>query len=265
MRTVLAILLSGVGAVALEPIDTGKLPMSAERKVDFATDILPLLERSCLKCHGDKRPKSDYRLTSRDSALKGGELGVAILPGDSANSPLVHFIAGLVEDMEMPPEGKAPALSDAEIGLVRGWIDQGAAWAQPIDTVFTAEPMARYITISGSEEAFRQHWGMTGGLSLGLGQITATGQTKRGANVEFDGRYIGADVHSPPFDQVAELYGAAGYRVERLDEVAEAVRAALDAGRPAVIDVAVDPDALYSFRRDSFAHRTPTISDGEAD
>jgi len=79
----------------------------------------------------------------------------------------------------------------------------------------------------------------------------------------FDGRYIGADVHSPPFDQVAELYGAAGYRVERLDEVAEAVRAALDAGRPAVIDVAVDPDALYSFRRDSFAHRTPTISDGE--
>ncbi len=81
----------------------------------------------------------------------------------------------------------------------------------------------------------------------------------------FDGRYIGADLHNPPFDQVAELYGAAGYRVERLDEVAEAVRAALDAGRPAVIDVAVDPDALYSFRRDSFAHRTPTISDGEAD
>ncbi|MBT3843021.1 MAG: hypothetical protein HOF61_12685, partial [Verrucomicrobia bacterium] len=135
MRTLLAILLSGVGAMAQEPVDTGKLPMPAERKVDFATDILPLLERSCLKCHGDKRPKSDYRLTSRDSALKGGELGVAILPGDSANSPLVHFIAGLVEDMEMPPEGKAPALSDAEIGLVRGWIDQGAAWAQPIDTV----------------------------------------------------------------------------------------------------------------------------------
>ena len=80
MRTLLAILLSGVGAGAREPIDTGKLPMPAERKVDFATDILPLLERSCLKCHGDKRPKSDYRLTSRESALNGGELGVAICP-----------------------------------------------------------------------------------------------------------------------------------------------------------------------------------------
>ncbi len=98
MRTLLAILLSGVGAVAQEPVDTGKLPMSAERKVDFATDIQPLLKRSCLKCHGEKRPKSDFRMTSRESALKGGELGVAILPGDSANSPLVHFIAGLVED-----------------------------------------------------------------------------------------------------------------------------------------------------------------------
>ena len=37
----------------------------------------------------------------------------------------MHYIAGLVEDMEMPPEGKAPALSRDEIALVRGWIDQG--------------------------------------------------------------------------------------------------------------------------------------------
>jgi hypothetical protein len=118
---------------------------------------------------------------------------VAILPGDSANSPLVHYIADLVEDLEMPPEGKAPALSRDEISLIRGWIDQGAAWSEPTKTVFTAAPMARYITISGSEESFRQHWGMTGGLSLGLGQVTATGQTKSGANVEFDGRFIGGD------------------------------------------------------------------------
>jgi acetolactate synthase-1/2/3 large subunit/sulfoacetaldehyde acetyltransferase len=71
----------------------------------------------------------------------------------------------------------------------------------------------------------------------------------------FDGRYIGADISSPPFDRLAELYGAAGFRVERCAELGDAVRAALDCGRPAVIDVAVDPDALYSFRRDSFKHR----------
>ena len=71
----------------------------------------------------------------------------------------------------------------------------------------------------------------------------------------FGERYIGANVSSPPFDQVAELYGAAGYRVERLGEVGDAVRAALACGRPAVVDIQVDPAALYSFRRDSFKHR----------
>ena len=71
----------------------------------------------------------------------------------------------------------------------------------------------------------------------------------------FNGRYIGADISSPPFDKVAKLYGAAGFRVERIAEVGEAVTAALACGKPAVIDVAVDPNALYSFRRDSFKHR----------
>ena len=71
----------------------------------------------------------------------------------------------------------------------------------------------------------------------------------------FNGRYIGADVSSPPFDKLAELYGAAGFRADSLAGVAEAVEAALVCGKPAVIDVAVDPAALYSFRRDSFKHR----------
>jgi len=37
--------------------------------------------------------------------------------------------------------------------------------------------------------------------------------------------------------------------------VAGAVETALACGKPAVVDVAVDPAALYSFRRDSFKHR----------
>ena len=71
----------------------------------------------------------------------------------------------------------------------------------------------------------------------------------------FGERYIGANISSPPFDKLAELYGAKGYRADTLDEVTQAVEAALTCGRPAVIDVSVDPAALYSFRRDSFAHR----------
>lgn len=71
----------------------------------------------------------------------------------------------------------------------------------------------------------------------------------------FNGRYIGADISSPPFDKLAELYGAKGYRANSLAQTAEAIEAALDCGKPAVIDVQVDPAALYSFRRDSFKHR----------
>jgi thiamine pyrophosphate-dependent acetolactate synthase large subunit-like protein len=71
----------------------------------------------------------------------------------------------------------------------------------------------------------------------------------------FGERYIGANISSPPFDKIAELYGAAGFRAERIPEVGEAVQAALDCGKPAVVDIAVDPAALYSFRRDSFKHR----------
>jgi thiamine pyrophosphate-dependent acetolactate synthase large subunit-like protein len=68
-------------------------------------------------------------------------------------------------------------------------------------------------------------------------------------------RYIGADISSPPFDKVAELYGAKGYKVDRVSEINQAVKAAINSNKPAVIDVAVDPKALYSFRRDSFKHR----------
>ena len=71
----------------------------------------------------------------------------------------------------------------------------------------------------------------------------------------FGERYIGANISSPPFDKLAELYGAKGFKADTLDEVTEAVEAALACDKPAVIDVSVDPAALYSFRRDSFAHR----------
>jgi acetolactate synthase-1/2/3 large subunit/sulfoacetaldehyde acetyltransferase len=71
----------------------------------------------------------------------------------------------------------------------------------------------------------------------------------------FGERYIGADISNPPFDKLAELYGARGYRTETLDETAQAIEDAIDCGKPAVIDVQVDPSALYSFRRDSFKHR----------
>ncbi len=68
-------------------------------------------------------------------------------------------------------------------------------------------------------------------------------------------RYLGADIESPPFDQVAEIYGAKGFKVKKISEISDAVKLALKCNKPVVIDVDVDPKALYSFRRDSFKHR----------
>ncbi|MBI29594.1 MAG: Sulfoacetaldehyde acetyltransferase [Alphaproteobacteria bacterium MarineAlpha5_Bin11] len=72
----------------------------------------------------------------------------------------------------------------------------------------------------------------------------------------FKKRYIGSDITSPPFEKVAELYGAKGFKVERLSEINEAVQAALNCNAPAVVNVSVDQDALFSFRRDSFKHKS---------
>lgn len=71
----------------------------------------------------------------------------------------------------------------------------------------------------------------------------------------FGERYIGADLKNPPYDKLAELFGARGYRVEQPADLEKTLSDALNCGKPAVIDVQMDPAALYSFRRDSFAHR----------
>jgi thiamine pyrophosphate-dependent acetolactate synthase large subunit-like protein len=54
---------------------------------------------------------------------------------------------------------------------------------------------------------------------------------------------------------VAELYGAAGFHVNKLSELKNAINDALQCEKPAVINVDVDPNALYSFRKDSFKHK----------
>jgi len=71
----------------------------------------------------------------------------------------------------------------------------------------------------------------------------------------FGERYIGADTVNPPYDKLAELWGAKGFRAEKASEIENALGDAIAYGEPAVVEIAVDPDALYSFRRDSFQHR----------
>ena len=130
IASVLAFSLTTVYAADKKP-DISKLPPAASKKdLTYDKDIKPLLETSCLKCHGPEKPKSKYRVDSREALIKGGESEeAAVVPGKSDQSPMVHYVADLVEDMEMPPTDKRdkyPPMTKEQIGILRAWIDQGA-------------------------------------------------------------------------------------------------------------------------------------------
>ena len=115
-----------LASVAVAAPDASKLPPASAAKVDFVRDIQPLLADRCIKCHGPEKQKGGLRLDGKAAAMKGGDDGKAIETGKSAESRLIHLVAGLDEEKVMPPKGER--LTAAQIGLLRAWIDQGAKW-----------------------------------------------------------------------------------------------------------------------------------------
>ncbi|NDB77552.1 MAG: DUF1549 domain-containing protein, partial [Verrucomicrobia bacterium] len=93
--------------------------------VDYGKEIQPLLAQNCYQCHGVTQPKRGLRLDTAAFALNGGQSGPAIKPGKSSDSLLVQVISGTHKDLTRMPY-KKPPLSDAQIALVRRWIDEGA-------------------------------------------------------------------------------------------------------------------------------------------
>ena len=110
-----------------------KLPPPAKQKIVFGQHIAPLLKERCQSCHGPEKQMGGLRLDSRKAALAGGYSGPVILPGKSAESRLIHLVAGLKKDEDdpiMPMLGER--LTSEQVGLVRAWIDQGAEWSPSI-------------------------------------------------------------------------------------------------------------------------------------
>ncbi len=101
-------------------------PSPATKQIDFLKDIQPIFAHHCVQCHGSTRQEAQFRLDSKDIALKGGELGVAIVPGKSAESLLIQAVSGTKPDLVMPKKGER--LNAEQIALLRAWIDQGANW-----------------------------------------------------------------------------------------------------------------------------------------
>jgi mono/diheme cytochrome c family protein len=129
---IVALALGAVFAARAQDSAAGSLPPASDKKgVTYATDIKPIFDHSCVKCHSGDKPKGHLKLDALEGILKGGKDGKILTAGDSANSFVVKAVAHITDDDDdyMPPvQNKAHIgpLKPEEIGLIRAWIDQGA-------------------------------------------------------------------------------------------------------------------------------------------
>ncbi len=132
---------SCVAGVKMTPEQVAKLPPPAAHTVNFQTEIKPILEASCVKCHGRGKAKGGFQLDTRATFLKPAESGPAAVAGKSLESYLIPLVAGLNPDTIMPQKGSK--LTAAQIGLLRAWIDQGLSWD---DSISFAKPAPVNLT-----------------------------------------------------------------------------------------------------------------------
>ena len=77
-----------------------------------------------------------------------------------------------------------------------------------------------------------------------VGNNSMYGTIRMHQEKEYPGRITGTDLVNPDFAALARAYGAFGAVVEKTDEFAPAFEAALDSGKPSVIEIRIDPDAI---------------------
>lgn len=102
-------------------------PPAAERErraISFER-VRPVLEGSCVHCHGWQRLPSMPPLTNTAALASLRGLGGLIIPGQPENSRFFNVVT-LTDDQvgAMPPTGHA--LSRGEVEMLREWIREGA-------------------------------------------------------------------------------------------------------------------------------------------
>lgn len=98
----------------------------ADKTIDFAHEIVPVIRERCGKCHTGEKRKGGLSMNTRELLLEGSENGEVVEPGRAAKSYLLEVVVSQDEDIRMPPEGER--VSAGEIALLRKWIDAGLPW-----------------------------------------------------------------------------------------------------------------------------------------
>jgi cytochrome c553 len=148
----------------------------------LADRVWPVLSEKCLSCHGndEKKIKAGLDLRTRAGALKGGESGRALVPGDPDASPMYIAVTRADDEFAMPPK-ENDKLSAEQVELIRAWIAAGAPWPGT-----AAAPPARVPTSQPSAQ--RQQWSASAGDGIVI-------PTSGGLSPEWDARkYAPADV-----------------------------------------------------------------------
>jgi WD40 repeat protein len=104
------------------------LSAAEQKKVDFETQILPILKRNCLACHNATDAKGDLVLETPETIMKGGENGAVVVPKKGAESSLLTCSAKETKPFMPPKDNKVGAemMKPDELALLKAWIDQGA-------------------------------------------------------------------------------------------------------------------------------------------
>src|SRR5438128_9679597 len=94
------------------------VPAFAQREPLFKTEILPVLEKNCVQCHGPQRKMAKLDLSNFTGMMEGGSSGPVIAPGKPERS----LMWKLIENDQMPQGGK---LTVAEKQLIKSYIQYG--------------------------------------------------------------------------------------------------------------------------------------------
>lgn len=99
------------------------------QKVDFSTEVKPILNKHCIACHGGVKKSGGFSVLFREEALGNTKSGTpAIIPGHADDSELMRRL--LAEDPEVKMPYKKKPLSEEEVDVLRRWIDEGAEWGE---------------------------------------------------------------------------------------------------------------------------------------
>ena len=118
--------LVGWGAVSVRAAEDASKPEF------YTARVKPILDANCARCHGGLNRRGGLNMATRESLLKGGHSGPALVPGEPEKSLLVKLIRheGPADDpKDMPPN--KPKLADGDIQTIEMWIKAGAAMPAP--------------------------------------------------------------------------------------------------------------------------------------